>query len=63
MISFHAVKRFQVLLFNTDNSIRHQSFVYTKLNDQAVLFQAIQFSISQLFSLSFNVKQFYLTYK
>ena len=35
------------------------SFVYTQLNDQTVLFQAIQFSISHLFALSLNVKQFY----
>ena len=34
---------------------------YTQLNYQTVLFQAIQFSISHLFSLSLIVKQFYLT--
>ena len=28
-------------------SVKHQSFVYTQLNDQTALFQAIQFSISQ----------------
>ena len=28
------------------NSIKHQSFVYTQLNDQTNLFQAIQFSMS-----------------
>ena len=27
--------------------MKHQSFVYTSLNDQIVLFLAIQFSISQ----------------
>ena len=35
----------------------YQSFVYTHLIDQTVLFQAIQFSISHLFALSLNVKQ------
>ena len=49
------------MLCITNNSIKLQSFVYTQLNDQTVLFQAIQFSISHLFTLSFNVKQFYLT--
>ena len=33
-------------------------FVYTQLNDETVLFQAIQFSISHLFALSLNVKLF-----
>ena len=28
------VKCFQVFLFNTNNSIKHQSFAYTQLNDQ-----------------------------
>ena len=37
---------FQLLLCITDNSIKHQSFVYTQLNDQTVLFQTIQFIIS-----------------
>ena len=32
------------------NSIKYQSFVYTQLNDQTVLFQTIQFSISHLFA-------------
>ena len=31
----------------SNNSIKHQTFVYTQLNDPAVLFQTIQFSISQ----------------
>ena len=35
------------MLCITNNSIKHQSFVYTQLNDQTVLFQAIQVSISQ----------------
>ena len=49
-----------MLLCTTNNSIKHQSFVYTQLNDQSVLFQTIQFSISHLFALGFKVKQFYL---
>ena len=35
-------------------TIKHQSFVYTQLNEQTVLFQTIQFSISHLFALSLN---------
>ena len=46
-----------------NNLIKHQPFDYTQLNDQIVLFQEIQFSISHLFSRSLNVKQFYLTHK
>ena len=38
-------------------SIQYQSFDYTQLNNQTVLFQAIQFSISHLFTFSLNVKQ------
>ena len=45
------------------NSIKHQSFVYTQLNDQTVLFQTIQFSISYLFAHSLNDKQFYFTHQ
>ena len=33
--------KFQVLLYITSNSIKHQSFVYTQLNDQTVLFLTI----------------------
>ena len=40
------------------HSIKHQSFIYTRLNDETVLFQTIQFSISHLFAHSVNVKQF-----
>ena len=47
----------------TNNSIKHKSFVYTQLNDQTVLFQTIQFSVSHLFAHSLNVKQFYLTHR
>ena len=45
-ICLHTVKCFQVLPFNTNNSIKYQSFVNTQLNDQTVLFQIIQFSMS-----------------
>ena len=43
--------------------LKHNSFVYSQLNNQTVLFQTILFSISHLFTLSSNVKQFYLTHK
>ena len=39
------------MLCISNNSIKHQSFVYTQLNDQTVLFQTNQFSISHLFGL------------
>ena len=41
--------------------MKHQSFVYTKLIDQTVLFLTIQFNISHLFAPSLDVKKFYLT--
>ena len=44
------VKWLQVLLYIAIDSIK-QSFVYTQLNDQTVLFQTIQCSISHLFIL------------
>ena len=44
-----------------NNSIKLQAFVYTQLNDQTVLFQTI--SISHLFAIIVNVKQFYLTHR
>ena len=28
----HSVKEFQVLLFNTNNSIQHYTFIFTQLN-------------------------------
>ena len=66
----HTIKCFQILLFNTNNSIKHQSLAYTQLNDQTVLFLAIQFSISHLFALSLivevhslNVKQLYFIHR
>ena len=46
------------MLCITHNSVKHQSFVYTQLNDQTVLF-----SVSHLFALSLNVKQFYFTHR
>ena len=39
-------KQLQVLLYTTNNSIKQQSFVYTQLNDQTVLFLTIWFSMS-----------------
>ena len=40
----------------TNNSIKHQQFVCTQLNDQEVLFQTIQFSVSQsLMVLSIDI--------
>ena len=46
MICKRKIQWFQVLLCITNNSIKHQSFVYTQLNNQTVLFQTIQFSMS-----------------
>ena len=37
----------QILLCITNYSIKHQSFVFTVSNDKILLFQAIQFSITQ----------------
>ena len=51
------------MLCITNNSVKHQSFVYTQLNDQTDLFQTIQFGICHLFALSLNVKQFYSTHR
>ena len=50
LILLHTVKELQELLRIINNSIKHQSFVYTQLNDKTVLFQAIYFSISYLFA-------------
>ena len=44
-------------------SIKYQSFVYTQVNYQTILFQIIQFSISHLFALSLNAEQLYLTHR
>ena len=51
IICLHTVYCFQVLLFITNNSIKHRSFFYTQLKDQTVLFYTIQFSISAQFFL------------
>ena len=48
------------MLCITNNSIKHQSFVYMH---QTSSFLTIQFSISHLFAYSLNVKQFYLTHR
>ena len=47
----------------TSNSIKHQTFIYTQLNYQTVLFLTFRFSISHLFAHSLNVEQFYLTHR
>ena len=60
LIILHTVKCFQVLLYITNNLITYQSLIETQLNDQTVLFQPIQFSISHLLAHSLNVKQFFL---
>ena len=43
---FASSKCFQVLLFNTNVSTKHEWLVCVQLNDQTVLFQTIHFSIS-----------------
>ena len=40
-----------VSIIAINNSLKDQSFVCTQLNDQTVLFQAIQFCISHLVAL------------
>ena len=50
LILLHTVKCFLVLLSITNNSNKHQSFVYTQLNDQTVLSQIIQYRLSYLFA-------------
>ena len=47
LILLHKAKCFQRWLHISNNSIKDQSFVYIQLNDQTVLFQTIQFSITQ----------------
>ena len=46
LICLHTVKWFQILLCISNNSIKHQPFVYTLLNEQTILFQTIQFNLS-----------------
>ena len=63
IIRLLTVTWFQVLTCNTNNSNKHQSLIYTQLNDKTVLFISIQFGISHLFAHSLNVEQFYPTHK
>ena len=58
LILLYTVKWFQVLQCIINNSSKHQSRVYTKLNDKAVLFLTIHLSLSHLFVHSLKVKQF-----
>ena len=44
------IKWFHLLLCITNNSIKHQSFIYLKIDVKTVIFQTIQFSISTQFS-------------
>ena len=44
-IKVNKVKWFQVLIYISNNSNKHRSFVNTELNSQTVLFLTIQFSI------------------
>ena len=55
----YTVKWFQELLCITNNSIKHHSFVYARLNDQAVLFLTMQLSMSFVY-IQLNGKHFYL---
>ena len=58
------VKLFQILLCITNNSIKHQSFIYKQLNVKTVQFQTIQFGIGmQFFGLRTDLKQFYLIHR
>ena len=49
------VKWLQVLLCMTNKLIKHQSFIYTRLNDQTVLFKQFDFAF-HLFALNLNVQ-------
>ena len=49
------------MLCISNNSVKHQSFIYAQLDDQTVIFPKIQFNKSRLFTLSLNVAQSYLT--
>ena len=46
MAYINKVKWLQILLCITNNSIKHQSFVYSQLNDQIFLFLIFQFCMS-----------------
>ena len=41
--------------FKFNSSIKHQLFVYIQLNDQTVLFQTIQFSMSTQFKCQTSI--------
>ncbi len=56
LLFLHTIKWFHVLQCITNNSTKHQSFVYTQLIIQTVLFLTIHFCINHLFALSLNVK-------
>ena len=62
LILLHTIKWFQVLRCITNNLVKHRSFDCTQVKNQTVLCQTIQFSLSYLFALSLNIKQFYLTH-
>ena len=49
------VKWLQVLLYITNYIVKRQSFVYTQLNSQSVLFLKVQFNVSYLFAHSLNI--------
>ena len=46
LIYLHTFKWVQVLLWNANNSIKHQLFVYIQLNGQTVLFLTFRFNVS-----------------
>ena len=57
----HAVKEFQVVLFNTSNSIQLYSFVFTLLNGSKYCYVSLTIHLdSQLFTYSSMIKQFNL---
>ena len=58
-IYLQRVKRLQVLICINNNSINHQSFIYTKLSGPRVLVLTIQFKISCFFACSLKVIRFY----
>ena len=49
-----AMNIFQVLLGITNNKVRHQSFVYTHLNDQTVLLQIVNLTQAIFFCTVFK---------
>ena len=57
------VKWIQVLLCITNNSIKHQSSVYSQLNVKTDQFQAIQFRINHLLAHSVNDRVYRLNVK